>query len=154
MYKSPAKKERKRKPASLQEIKDSLMIPGKYTKKEIKEGKALVKNQPKKAKAPAPKKAKSPVDTIVDLKQAMSPIFDKKFNPKSVVDRIDTKKDIDDINKEITIIQKKVKEVSSKSKSSGKETEAQKRQLQKLQEKYTKRLKSIVNSIKKGTSFL
>tara|TARA_R110001592_G_scaffold32514_2_gene113797 strand:+ start:11968 stop:12882 length:915 start_codon:yes stop_codon:yes gene_type:complete len=195
--KPKAKAKAQPKPASAQEIKDSLMISGNYTLAEIKAGKGLVKNQPKKsvsitkkeaqaladsldkpskkslidelkdlpdfknptnvpkkAKAPAPKKAKSPVDTIVDLKQAMSPIFDKKFNPKSVVDRIDTKKDIDDINKEITIIQKKVKEVSSKSKSSGKETEAQKRQLQKLQEKYTKRLKSIVNSIKKGASFL
>lgn len=101
-----------------------------------------------------PKKAKTPVDVVVDLKQAMNPIFDKKFNPKSVVDRINSKKDIDDINKEITIIQKKVKEVSGKLKSSGKETEAEKKQLQKLQEKYTKRLKSIVNSMKKGASFL
>jgi hypothetical protein len=106
------------------------------------------------AKKSEKKKEKSAVDTIVDLKEAMSPIFDKKFNPKSVIDRIDSMKDIDDINKEITIIQKKVKEVSAKSKSSGKETEAEKKQLQKLQEKYTKRLKSIVNSMKKGGSFL
>lgn len=36
------------KPATAQEIKDSLMVPGKYTAAEIKAGKALVKNQPKK----------------------------------------------------------------------------------------------------------
>jgi len=60
VYKSPAPKAKAPKPASAQEIKDSLMVPGKYTKKEIKEGKALVKNQPKKApKAKAPK-AKAP----------------------------------------------------------------------------------------------
>lgn len=85
----------------------------------------------------------------------MSPIFDKKFNPKSVVDRIDSMKDIDDIDKEITIIQKKVKEVSAKlEKSSVKETEAERTQLQKLQERYNKRLKSVIKSTAKGASFL
>ena len=37
-----------KKKATYQEIKDSLMVPGKYTPDEIKSGKALVKNQPKK----------------------------------------------------------------------------------------------------------
>ena len=109
------------------------------------------KNKATEAKA---KKEKSAVDIIVDLKNAMNPIFDKKYNPKSVVDRIDSKKDIDDINKEITIIQKKVKETSSKLKTKGNESEAEKSQLQKLQEKYTNRLKSVVKSMKKGASFL
>ena len=51
VYKAPkrTKKEVKPTPASAQEIKDSLMVPGKYSKAEIKSGKALVKNQPKKA---------------------------------------------------------------------------------------------------------
>ena len=51
LYKAPkrTKKEVNRTPASAQEIKDSLMVPGKYSKAEIKSGKALVKNQPKKA---------------------------------------------------------------------------------------------------------
>ena len=114
-----------------------------------------IKIKKKEAPKKEPEKKKEPKkDTIVDLKEVMNPIFDKKFNPKSVVDRIDSKKDIDDINKEITIIQKKVKEVSAKSKSSGKETEAETRQLQKLQEKYTKRLNSIIKSMKTGASYL
>ena len=36
------------------------MKPGKYTDAEIKAGKALVKNQPKKSKASAPKKERKP----------------------------------------------------------------------------------------------
>lgn len=114
-------------------------------------------NEEKKSKAKKSvtnKKEKSAVDIIADIKEVMNPIFDKKFNPKSVVNRIDSMKDIDDINKEITIIQKKVKEVSGKSKSSGKETEAETTQLQKLQEKFTKRLKSIIKSMKTGASYL
>tara|TARA_R110002153_G_scaffold215749_2_gene368361 strand:- start:590 stop:1153 length:564 start_codon:yes stop_codon:yes gene_type:complete len=100
------------------------------------------------------KPKKNAVDVVVDLKIVMSPIFDKKFNPKSVIDRINSKKDIDDINKEITIIQKKVKETAGKLKSSGKENEAERQQLQKLQEKYTKRLKSVIKSMKEGASYL
>ena len=51
LYKAPkrTKKEVKPTPATAQEIKDSLMIPGKYSIEDIKAGKALVKNQPKKA---------------------------------------------------------------------------------------------------------
>ena len=54
------KKEQIRKKASAQEIKDSLMIPGKYSTSDIKTGKALIKNQPKKEKKEPkePKKAK------------------------------------------------------------------------------------------------
>ena len=100
------------------------------------------------------KPKKTAVDVVVDLKIVMSPIFDKKFNPKSVIDRINSKKDIDDINKEITIIQKKVKETAGKLKSSGKENNAERQQLQKLQEKYTKRLKSVIKSMKEGASYL
>lgn len=119
------------------------------TKAQKEATKKLVEsNKAKKEKSP--KKEKSLVDIIVDMKLVMSPIFNKKFNPKSIVDTIKSMKDIDVINKEITIIQKKVKETSSKLKSSGKETEAERNQLQKLQEKYTKRLKSVIKSMKKG----
>ena len=134
--------------------------PKKVVIKKMIKKKKVVEEKPKKEKAPPkpkkekappkPKKENSAVDNIVDLKEAMSPIFDKKFNPKSVVDRIKSMKDIDDINKEITIIQKNVKETASKLKSTGKETEAERKQLQKLQEKYTKRLKSIIKSLKEN----
>ena len=46
------------KKATAQEIKDSLMVPGKYTPDEIKSGKALVKNQ-KKQKKPRSEKQKA-----------------------------------------------------------------------------------------------
>ena len=44
VYKAPkrTKKEVKPTPASAQEIKDSLMVPGKYSKSEIKSGKATI----------------------------------------------------------------------------------------------------------------
>tara|TARA_R110000772_G_scaffold11841_4_gene36786 strand:+ start:7066 stop:7869 length:804 start_codon:yes stop_codon:yes gene_type:complete len=55
MYEKPVRTKKVKaepKKATAKEIADSLMVPGKYTKKEIKEGKALVKNQPKKKAEP------------------------------------------------------------------------------------------------------
>ena len=48
MYEKPVRAKKEPKKATAKEIKDSLMVPGKYTLEEIKSGKALVKNQPKK----------------------------------------------------------------------------------------------------------
>ena len=71
------KKEQIRKKASAQEIKDSLMIPGKYSTSDIKTGKALIKNQPKKEK-------KEPKEPKKEKKEPKEPKKAKK-EPKEEV---------------------------------------------------------------------
>tara|TARA_R110001592_G_scaffold27919_1_gene103364 strand:- start:1293 stop:1856 length:564 start_codon:yes stop_codon:yes gene_type:complete len=86
------KKEQIRKKASAQEIKDSLMIPGKYSTSDIKTGKALIKNQPKKEKK-EPKEPKKEKKEPKEPKKAKKEPKEPKKAKKEPKEEVKPKKE-------------------------------------------------------------
>ena len=82
----------------------------------------------------------------------MSPIFDKNFNPKSIIDRVNNKKDIEKIVNEVNEIQEKVKALASKIGKTGDESQTDKLNI--LNNKWIKRKKSIQKSLRQADNML
>ena len=120
---------------------------------DINSGKYLKEIKEKEKKKPPAKQKTEPAKEVLEkLSKVMSPIFDKNFNPKSIIDRVNNKKDIEKIVNEVNEIQEKVKALASKIGKTGDESQTDKLNI--LNNKWIKRKKSIQKSLRQADNML